>query len=41
MWTIAITVIATLAIVVFALNFRTPEKEPHHKIEHLYGEPST
>jgi cardiolipin synthase len=37
MWTIAITVIATLAIVVFALNFRTPEKEPHHKIEHLYG----
>jgi cardiolipin synthase len=37
MWIIAITVIATLALVVLALNFRTPEKEPHHKIEHLYG----
>ncbi len=37
MWTIGITIIATLAVVVLAMNFRTPEKNPHHKMQHLYG----
>lgn len=29
--------IATLAAVFVFLNFKTPEKEPHHKVEHLFG----
>ncbi len=37
MWTIVITVFLTLLIVVIALNFRRPEKEPHHEVAHLHG----
>ena len=37
MWTIALTVLLTILVGVVALNFRTPEKEPHQKVDHLYG----
>jgi cardiolipin synthase len=37
MWLVAGTVIATLFVVLLVLNFRKPEKEPHHKVKHLYG----
>jgi cardiolipin synthase A/B len=37
MWIIAGTVLVTLAVVLLVLNFRKPEKEPHHKVKHLYG----
>lgn len=37
MWTIILTVLATLIVVTIVLNFRTPEKEPHHKVDHQYG----
>lgn len=36
MTTIIVTVIATLLVVVLVLNFRKPEKEPHHKVKRLY-----
>jgi len=36
MVTIALTVLATLVVVIVALNFRRPEKEPHHKVDHQY-----
>jgi cardiolipin synthase len=35
--TIAVTILATLLVVIFALNFRRPEKDPHHKVDHQYG----
>jgi hypothetical protein len=28
-WSIAITILATLLLDILALNFRTPEKDPH------------
>src|SRR5580704_5081470 len=37
MWTIALTIIGTLIAVAVMANFRTPEKEPHHKVKHHYG----
>lgn len=36
-WTIAITVLATLALTVLAMNFATPEKKLERKIEHRYA----
>ncbi len=35
-WTIVITVIATLLVGVLAMNFKTSEKDLERKIEHLY-----
>lgn len=37
MWTVALTILITLAAVVLVINFKTPEKEPQHKVKHLYG----
>ncbi len=37
MWTIAIAIFATLAVVILIINFRTPEKEIQHQVRHLYG----
>src|SRR5581483_11325819 len=37
MWTIAITLLSTLAVVVLALNLHTPEKEIRHQVEHCHG----
>jgi cardiolipin synthase len=37
MWIILVSVLCTLIVVVILANFRTPEKEPHHRIERLYG----
>ena len=37
MWTIAVTVLVTLFVVVVAMNFHTPEKKLQHRMEHLYG----
>ncbi len=37
LWTIALTIIGTLLVVMVASNLRKPEKEPHHKIKHHYG----
>jgi len=37
LFTIILTIFATLVVVLVVLNFKTPEKEPHHKIEHLFG----
>ena len=37
MWTVFVTVFITLCGVFLVLNFRKPEKEPHHKVEHLFG----
>lgn len=37
MWTIIITVLLTLIVVVIALNFRTPERKLSHRVQHLYG----
>jgi len=36
-WTIVITAIATLLLVVVAMNFATPEKKLERKIEHRYS----
>ena len=36
-WTIVITAIATLLLVVIAMNFATPEKKLDRKIEHRYS----
>jgi len=36
LWTIAWSVLGTLVIVILVLNFRKPEKEPHHKIARHY-----
>lgn len=36
LWTIAWSVLATLAVVLLVLNFRKPEKEPHHRVAHHY-----
>ena len=35
MLTIALTILATLVVVFLVVNFKTPEKEPHHKVKHL------
>src|SRR5579864_961396 len=37
MWTITITLLVTLALVILALNVHTPEKEIKHQVEHCYG----
>ena len=37
LWTIAITALATLLLVVLSLNFATPEKKLERKIEHRYA----
>ena len=37
MWIIALTIAGTLLAVIVISNFRTPEKEPHHKVKHHYG----
>lgn len=37
LWTIAITALATLVVVVLSLNFATPEKKLERKIEHRYA----
>ena len=36
-WTIVITAIVTILLVVLAMNFATPEKKLERKIEHRYG----
>jgi len=36
-WTIVISVLATIVAVVIAMNFATPEKKLERKIEHRYG----
>ena len=36
-WTIAITFVVTLLVVVIAMNFATPEKKLERKIEHRYN----
>lgn len=35
-WTVAISIVATLIAVVLVINFRTPEKKIQHQIRHLY-----
>ncbi len=35
--TIAFTVFATLLVVILVANLKTPEKEPNHKVEHLFA----
>jgi cardiolipin synthase A/B len=37
LWTIAWSVLSTLIIVILVLNFRTPEKEPHHRVARHYN----
>jgi len=37
LWIIALTIAGTLLAVIVISNFRTPEKEPHHKVKHHYG----
>jgi cardiolipin synthase len=37
MMTVALTVLGTLIVVVVALNFRRPEKDPDHKVDHQCG----
>ena len=37
LWTIAITAVATLLVVVLSFNFATPEKKLERKIEHRYA----
>ena len=36
-WTIVLTALATLAAIVLAMNFATPEKKLERKIEHRYA----
>lgn len=36
-WTIAVSVAATLIVVLVVINFRTPEKRVQHQVRHLYG----
>jgi cardiolipin synthase len=35
--TIALSVLGTLVVVILVLNFRTPEKEPHHRVARHYN----
>lgn len=37
MLTIALTILGTLVCVFIVANIKTPEKEPHHKVDHLFG----
>jgi cardiolipin synthase A/B len=37
MWTVAVTIMATLVVVVLVINFHTPEKKIQHQVRHLYG----
>jgi cardiolipin synthase A/B len=37
MWTVLITILSTLIAVFLVSNFRTPEKEPRHRVKHQYG----
>ena len=36
-WTIALTALATLVVVVIAMNFATPEKKLERRVTHAYG----
>ena len=36
MWTVAVTLLATLSFVILALNLHTPEKEIRHQVEHCH-----
>jgi cardiolipin synthase A/B len=35
--TIAFTILGTLVVLFVFANIKTPEKEPHHRVEHLFG----
>jgi cardiolipin synthase len=35
--TIALTILGTLVVLFVFANIKTPEKEPHHRVEHLFG----
>lgn len=37
LWTVAATALITLLVVVFAMNFSTPERKLERKVEHRYG----
>jgi cardiolipin synthase len=37
MWTVAVTIIATLIVVVIVINSHTPEKKVQHQVRHLYA----
>jgi hypothetical protein len=37
LWTIAWSVLGKLVLVILVLNFRTPEKEPQHRVARHYG----
>src|ERR1700754_499526 len=37
MWTVAITLLVTLSVVILMLNLHTPEKEIRHQVEHHHG----
>jgi cardiolipin synthase len=37
MWTVAITIIATLIVAVLVISFHTPEKKVQHQVRHLYA----
>ncbi len=36
MWTIALTILVTLFVVILAINFHTPERKVSHRVEHRY-----
>lgn len=36
-WVIGASVLATLLVTIVVLNFRKPEKEPHHRVERSYS----
>jgi cardiolipin synthase len=37
MFTVILSVLGTLVVVFLIANFKTPEKEPHHKVQHLFA----
>jgi cardiolipin synthase len=36
LWTIGSSILGTLIVTILVLNFRKPEKEPHHRVERCY-----
>lgn len=36
-WTLLLTIVATIVVVVLSMNFATPEKKLEHRIEHRYA----
>ena len=36
MLTVALSILGTFMVVLLVLNFRKPEKDPHHKVERLF-----